>query len=192
MSRFILYVAMAFITTFVGTFWAARGFPVGFPGPVTVAPVQPSTRIPTFGDNSGEKERQRLAEMQMQDPDNAKRNPLRADALQAATGFALSPCNTTMKENLVAATLAYAKAFNEIRKCNPMFSNCDPVYEKAVAVYSTPFDVRVKKALHEAFEKGGISGADFPPEIQIAVMSLANSQGSPVSACELPTPRVRR
>src|SRR5882672_1745493 len=109
MSRFILYVAMAFITTFVGTFWAARGFPVYFPSPVAVAPLPPRLTA-KFGDNSGEKDRERLAEMQLQDPDNAKRNPLRADALQAATGFALSPCNTTMKENLVAATLAYAKA----------------------------------------------------------------------------------
>jgi hypothetical protein len=192
MSRFILYVAMAFITTFVGTFWAARGFPVGLPSPVAVAPVQPSARIPTFGDHSADKERARMVEEQLQNPENAKRNPLRADALQAATGFALSPCNTTMKENLVAATLAYAKAFNEIRSCNPMFSNCDPVFDKAVAVYSTPFDLRVRSALHEAFEQGGISGADFPPALQIAVMSLASSPGNPVSACGLPTQRVRR
>jgi hypothetical protein len=97
-----------------------------------------------------------------------------------------------MKENLVAATLAYAKAFNEIRKCYPMFSNCDPVFAKVAAVYSTPFDQRVRDALHDAFEKGGISAADFPPEIRIAVMSLAGSQGSSISACGLPTQRVRR
>jgi hypothetical protein len=186
MSRFILYVSMAFITAFVGVFWAARGFPVGFSGAVAVAPLKP-TLTAKFGDNSGEKERQRLAEMQLQDPDNAKRHPLRADALQAATGFTLSPCNTALKEDLVAATMAYAEAFNEIRQCNPIFSNCDPVFEKAVAVYSTP----LKNALHEAFEKGGISAADFPREIQIAVMSLAGSQGNPVSACGLPTRRLR-
>jgi hypothetical protein len=132
-----------------------------------------------------------LVEEQLQNPENAKRNPLRADALQAATGFALSPCDKTMKADLVAATRAYATAFAEIRKCNPMFGNCDPVFEKATATYSTPFDLRVREALHEAFEKGGISKADFPPALQMAVMSLANSQGNPVSACEISAERAR-
>jgi hypothetical protein len=190
MIRFILYVSMAFITAFVGVTWAARGFPVHFSGPVSVGPLQP-TLTATFGDNSSEKKRELLVEEQLRDPENAKRNPLRADALQAATGFALSPCDKTMKANLVAATRAYATTFYEIRKCNPMFRNCDPVFDKAIATYSTPFDLRVRKALHEAFEKGGISKADFPPELQMSVMSLANSEGSPVSACEISAQRDR-
>jgi hypothetical protein len=28
MSRFIIHISMAFITVFVGVFWAARGFPM--------------------------------------------------------------------------------------------------------------------------------------------------------------------
>src|SRR5580704_177370 len=165
MSRFILYVSMTFITVFVGVTWAARGFPVYGYNPVVVVPLKP-TLTTTFGDHSGEKRREQLAEQQLQDPENAKRNPLRADALQAATGYALSPCDKTMKANLVAAMRAYAMAFYEIRKCNPMFTNCDPAFDKAIAVYSTPYDKRVQEALHEAFEKGGISKADFPPELQ--------------------------
>ena len=70
---------------------------------VSVQPPQPMVTV-TFGDNSAEKKREQLVEEQLRDPDNAKRNPLRADALQAATGFALSPCNKTMKANLVVAT----------------------------------------------------------------------------------------
>jgi len=146
----------------------------------------------TFGDNShAEKKREQRTEEQLRNPENAKRNPLRADALQAATGYALSPCNKTLKAELVAATRAYAMAFAEIHKCKPMFQNCDPVLEKANATYSTPYDDRVRKALHEAFETGGISGTDFPPELQMAVMHLANSQGSPVSACGISAPRER-
>ena len=190
MSRFILYVFMAFTTAFVGTFWAARGFPVGSFNPVSVQPVQ-ATLTTTFGDNSGEKKREQLVEEQLRDPENAKRNLLRADALQAATGFALSPCDKTMKASLVAATRAYATAFAEIRKCNSMFTNCDTVLDKNAATYSTPIDLRVRAALHEAFEKGGISAADFPPELRMAVMSLANSQGDPVSACETSAQRDR-
>jgi hypothetical protein len=191
MGRFILYVSMTFITVFVGVFWAARGFPTRAPGPSIVQPLQPTVTA-TFGDHSGEKRREQLAEQQLQDPENAKRNPLRADALQAATGYALSPCDKTMKANLVAAMRAYAMAFYEIRKCNPMFTNCDPAFDKAIAVYSTPYDKRVQEALHEAFEKGGISKADFPTELQMSVMSLARSTGSPVSACETSAPRDRR
>jgi hypothetical protein len=190
MGRFVLFVFMAFTMAFVGTFWAARGFPVGSFNPVSVQPVQ-ATLTTTFGDNSGEKKREQLVEEQLRDPENAKRNPLRADALQAATGYALSPCDKTMKANLVAATGAYATPFNEGRKCNTMFTNCDAVMDKNAAAYSTPVDLRVRAALHEAFEKGGISAADFPSELRMAVMSLANSQGNPVSACATSAQRDR-
>jgi len=191
MGRFILFVLMSFITVFVGVTWAARGFPMGFSSPSIVQPLQP-TLTTTFGDHSAEKKREQLAEQQLQDPDNAKRNPLRADALQAATGYALSPCDKTMKANLVAAAQAYAMTFYELHKCNSMFTNCDPAFDKGIAVYSTPFDIRVRNALHEAFAKGGISKADFPPELQMSVAQLASSPGSPVSACETSGLRDRR
>jgi hypothetical protein len=191
MTRFILYASVTFLTVFVGVFWAARGFPMRIPSPVSIEPVRPMVTS-TFGDHSAEKKRERLVEEQLRDPENAKRNPLRADALQAATGFALSPCDETMKANLIVATRAYATAFSELHKCNSWFSNCDPVFDKAIATYSTHFDMRVREALHEAFGKGGISKADFPPELQLAVMSLAGSQGSPVSACAISAQRVRR
>jgi hypothetical protein len=191
-SRFILYVSMTFITAFVGVSWAARGFPVSFPNPLSVEPLRP-TLTATFRDNSGEKKREQLVEEQLQNPENTKRNPLRADALQAATGYALSPCDETMKANLIAAARAYATVLSEmIPKCNPLFTYCEPAFvDKALATYSTPFDLRVRKALHEAFEKGGITRADFPPELQIAVMSLASNQGSPVSACGISAERGR-
>ena len=132
MSCFILYVSMAFVTAVVGVSWAARGFPVRFSDPPGASRPQPTVTA-TFGDNSNEKKRELLVEEQLRNPENAKRNPLRADALQAATGFALSPCDETMKANLVAAMRAYATAFYEIHRCNPVFQNCDPVFDKAIA-----------------------------------------------------------
>jgi hypothetical protein len=96
MVRFVLYTSMVFITAFVGVSWAMRGFPVTFSGPVSVGPLQPTVTT-TFGDNSSEKKRELLVEEQLRNPEDPKRNPLRADALQAATGYALSPCDTTMK-----------------------------------------------------------------------------------------------
>ena len=183
MGRFIVYASMAFITAFVGVFWAMRGFPMSLPEPAAGRPLQPTVDL-AFGDNRSEKKRELLVEQQLQSPDNAKRDPLRADALQAATGYALSPCDKTMKANLVAAMRAYAAADYQIRKCNVMLGTCDAAFEKATAVYSTPFDLRVRKALEEAFEKGGISKADFPSELQMSVMMFANGQGNPVSQCQ--------
>jgi len=81
---------------------------------------------------------------------------------------------------------------HEIRKCNVILGTCDAAFEKATAVYSTPADLRVREALHEAFEKGDISRTDFPSELQMSVMVLANSQGSPVSQCENSADRGRR
>ncbi|QWG12383.1 hypothetical protein KMZ29_22160 [Bradyrhizobium sediminis] len=51
MTRFILYVCMAFVTAFVGVSWASRGFPMHFSGPVSVGPLQPTVTA-TFGDQS--------------------------------------------------------------------------------------------------------------------------------------------
>lgn len=194
MYRLALYICMAFVTAFVGLSWAARGFPTRFSATASapVQPLQPTLNV-TFGDHSGEQHRERLAQQQVQDPDNYKRDPLRLDTLQAANAYALSPCDGTMKANLVAAVRAYAAAAVEIRKCNVVTRNCDAAFDRAIALYATPLDVRVKTALNEAFEKGGITRADFPHEMATTVMSLTNNNpGSEVSFCERHTGAVRR
>jgi hypothetical protein len=191
MRRLVLYTCMVFVTAFVGISWAARGFPTQISIPALVQPLRPTLNV-RFGDQSGEQYRERLAQQQLRDPDNYRRDPLRLDALQAANGYALSPCDRTMKANLVAAMRAYASAAVEIRKCNVVLRNCDAEFDRLVATYATPLDLRVKAALHEAFTKGGISKADFPPDMATSVMTLANSSGSPVSACEHPTAMTRR
>src|SRR4051812_14552139 len=116
MNRFILFACMVFVTTFVGVSWASRGFPMRFSTPPSgVGQSQPTLDI-KFGDDSFQKKREFMAQQQLQDPDNHKRDPLRLEALQAANGYALSPCDKTMKANLVAAVRAYAAADVEIRK----------------------------------------------------------------------------
>ncbi|HEY8332420.1 MAG TPA: hypothetical protein VIQ05_01395 [Tardiphaga sp.] len=190
MNRLFLFVSIVAATFIVGV-WAARGFPTHSLFRPPVAQLQP-TLDATFGNDQSEERRERRAQQALADPDNAKRNPLRMDALQAATGYALSPCDAGMKANLVAATRAYAAGYGEFAKCNPMFSNCDPVLEKANVMYGSPLDLRVRDALHAAFEKGGISKQDFPPNMQMSVMVLANSQGDPVSACARPADRPLR
>lgn len=187
MNRFVLFVSIAASTFAIGL-WASRGFPFRF-GPVAV-PLQ-ATVSTSFGDDSNQKRRDQQIRDVVNDPDNAKLHPQRMDTLQAATGYAMSPCDKTMKANLVESLRAYATGFNDMRKCNPMLRNCDPVWEKAAATYSTPQDVRVQEALHEAFEKGGITKEDFPPAIGMAVMTLAKSQGNSISACGVSSPQQR-
>jgi hypothetical protein len=191
MNRLVLFVSIVAATFIVGV-WAMRGFPMHSPTPQSpVAQLQPTVDS-TFGDGKFEERRQRRTEQAVNDPDYAKRIPLRMDTLQAATGYALSPCDAGMKVNLVAAVQAYAAADVELRKCNPMFGNCDPVWDKATILYSSPLDLRVRAALHEAFEKSGISKQDFPAHLQMSVMSLANSEGDPISACARTSEKQRR
>jgi hypothetical protein len=190
MNRILLFVSVA-ASTFVIGVWATRGFPMRSPFASPVAALQPTTNA-TFGVDKTEEVRERRTQEAIDDPDNAKRNPLRMEALQAATGYALSPCDASMKANLVAATTAYAAGYAWRDKCNPMFGNCDAVLERANVMYSSPLDKRVRAALNEAFEKGGVSKDDFPPKLQMEVMTLANSQGNPVSACARTTERQRR
>jgi hypothetical protein len=183
---------MAFVTAFVSISWAVRGFPTHITSPAPVEKLQPTLNV-TFGDGSVERYHERLSQQQLQDPNNYKRDPLRLDALQAANAYALSPCDKTMKANFVAAVRAYAAADFEIRsKCNVVLGGCDAAVDKAIATYATPLDLRVQAAMHEAFEKGGISKADFPAELGMTVMSLADSQGSPTPACDRPRDTTRR
>ena len=80
MNRIYVYVGLAFVASFAGVSWAARGFPIG---------IGSSQVVLTTGnqDQATKRENERI----MRSLDTIKN-----DALQAATGFALSPCDSTM------------------------------------------------------------------------------------------------
>ncbi|MBR0708673.1 hypothetical protein JQ603_19415 [Bradyrhizobium liaoningense] len=186
MSRFILLTCMAFVSAFVGISWALRGFPTySFS---SIGELRP-TLTTTFGDESSKARDRKMWEAQhtaMSDK-NPKLDALRMDALQAGTAYAMSPCDGTMKANLIAATSAYARGYAEIYDCpNPamgMFCS-EKKRDQANAAYSTPLDVRVKAALAEAFEQKGVVKEDFPEDIRLAVLAFAGpglwSDPSPV------------
>ena len=95
------------------------------------------------------------------------------DALQAGTAYAMSPCDDTMKANLIAATEAYARGWAKIYECpNPaMGMYCsEQKRDRANAAYSTPLDVHVKERLAEAFKQKGIVKEDFPEDIRDVVL----------------------
>lgn len=171
MSRFVLFTCMAFVTTFVGFSWALRGFPTRSFSPI--GELKP-TLTTTFGGESAKVHERKAWEAEhtaMSDKD-PKLDALRMDALQAGTAYAMSPCDDTMKANLVAATAAYARGYMKIYDCPTsafgMFCS-ETKRDQANAAYSTPLDVRVKAALEQAFEQKGVVEEDFPEDVRLTV-----------------------
>lgn len=186
MSRFILLTCMTFVSAFVGISWALRGFPTTSIS--SINELRP-TLTTTFGDESSKAYDRKNweAEHTAMSDKNPKLDALRMDALQAGTAYAMSPCDETMKANLIAATSAYARGYTKIYDCpNPamgMFCS-EKKRDQANAAYSTPLDVRVKAALAEAFEQKGVVKEDFPEDIRLTVLAFAGpglwSDPSPV------------
>jgi hypothetical protein len=176
MSRFILYVCMAFVTAFVGVFWAARGFPVYSP---RFTEQLPPTLTTTFGDDSSKAYERKMweAEHTAQSDKNPKLDAIRLDALQAGNAYAMSPCDGTMKLNLVNAVTAYTRAWQVKLDCQrPMgmlIACSDKKLKDAADTFSTPLDKRVQDALNAAFEQKGVVKADFPPEVRSDVAQFA-------------------
>ena len=205
--RFALVAVGLFALTFVGICWGTKGFPVMAMRSEPAKPVaqaaqmpaveekksvqakpaatQVATQIPIFEESVKEGIRKDWeASKTAQGDGDPKREALRLAALQAASAFALSPCDATMKKNLVEALSAYAKAWTEMAGCK--FGICGGDHgriDTAAANFSTPSDMRVRAAVRTAFEKGGISRDDFPGSIRLWVTMLAGDPGDPVSAC---------
>lgn len=156
------------------------------PKPVaTPVAVQAAVRVPTFEESVKKGIRKDWeASKTAQGDGDPKREALRLAALQAANAFALSPCDETMKKNLVEALSAYAKAWTEMAGCKFGICGGDTSrIDTAAAKFSTPSDMRVREAVRAAFEKGGISRDDFPGSIRLWVTMLAGDPGDPVSTC---------
>jgi hypothetical protein len=178
MIRFILYASMAFITAFVGVTWAARGFPMHFSGLEIARPLSP-TLTATFGDQSAKDYERKMweAEHTAQSDKDPTLDKIRLEALQAANAYTMSPCSEITKLNLVAAVTAYTRAWQKKMDCprpqNKLMFCGDKKLKEVAATFSTPLDIRVKAALHEAFEQRGIVKADFPADMQFDVLQFA-------------------
>jgi hypothetical protein len=120
-------VALAFVASFACVSWAARGFPVSI-GSWQMTFITPSTDL---GARNDEKKRV-----------TASLDTIKLDTLQAATGFALSPCDSTMKRNLVEALTAYIKAWQIKLDCprpaNMLILCSGETVKAAVAAFSPP------------------------------------------------------
>ena len=178
MKRIYVYVALAFVASFAGVSWAARGFPVSMGARPTVA---------ASGDHGvrDDQDKQQENERVLRSLDT-----IRNEALQAATGFALSPCDSTMKQNLVDALTAYLHAW-QIKLGCPKVANMPVVctqekLKAAVATFSTPLDLRLTDAVAQAFEQPGITIADFPESIRYDMLRFGGPALRPgyLQTCE--------
>jgi hypothetical protein len=147
--------------------------------------TEAAAQVPTFEESAKKSTRKNGEAFKTAQGDgNPKREALRLAALQAANAFAVSPCDATMKKNLVETLSAYAKAWTEMAGCKS--GSCGGDHgriDAAAATFSTPSDMRVRQAVYAAFETGGISRDDFPDSIRLWVTMLAGDPGDPVSAC---------
>ena len=77
-------------------------------------PMKPDARIPTFEESVKKGIRKDWENSKTSQSDGDKeRDKLRLELLQASIGYKLSPCDATMKKNLVSAVTNYTNAWGE-------------------------------------------------------------------------------
>ena len=153
---------------------------------VGVVPLKPDARIPTFEESVKQGIRKDWENSKTSQSDgNKERDQLRLATLQAANAYALSPCDSTTRKNLIEAITAYTLAWAEIAGCRNGSCSGDggKKIEAARAAFTTPADVRVREALQSAVEKGGISRDDFPKSIRDWAMQWSGLPFGEPEAC---------
>jgi hypothetical protein len=181
--RFSFFTVALFALAFVGISWANKGFPVMA---MRVVPMKPDARIPTFEESVKQGLRKDLENSQTAQSDGDKeRDKLRLALWQASIGYKLSPCDDTMKKNLVEALTNYTNAWATMAGCKLGICNGDDKKrDAAAAAFKTPADERVHSSLREAFEQGGITRDDFPKAIRTHVLMWSGMPfGEPEAAC---------
>ena len=180
MGRFILYVFLAFTTAFAGVFWASRGFPTSLTSAPRFVMPAPSPAEPSFAAEHAKtyERKQWESEHTAQSDKNPKLDKIRLEALQAAGAYEMSPCDSTMKSNLVSALTAYTRAWQSKLDCpraTAMAGGCDGKLKDAVDTFTTPLDRRVLTALAAAFRQRGIVRADFAADVREYAFEFAGS-----------------
>jgi hypothetical protein len=180
--RFVLVAAGLFVAAFVGISWASKGFPVMV---YKAEPLKPDARLPTFEESVKQGLRKDWENSKTAQSDNDKgRDKLRLELWQAAIGYNLSPCDKTMKKNLVEALTKYINAWSEMAGCRSGYCGDDKKLDAAAAAFKTPADVRVQATLREAFDKGGITKDDFPKPVRNNVYMFSGMPfGDPEHTC---------
>jgi len=184
--RFVLATVGLFVLAFVGISWGQKGFPVMA---MRAEPLKPDARIPTFEESVKKGLRKDWeASKTSQGDGNKERDKLRIELLQASIGYKLSPCDPTMKKNLVEAMIHYTQAWKAQAFCKAGVNGCpassDERLDAAAAAFKSPADIHVQHALREAVDQGGLSKDDFPNSIRNNVFMWSGMPfGEPEASC---------
>jgi hypothetical protein len=103
------------------------------------------------------------------------RDRIRISAIQAATAYALAPCDTINKAALLVAMSTYLRSIES-----------EPDRDDVSA------DERVRHALRSAMSAGGLTGEDFPVDGLPLPASLVRIGDSRLPACDGPRRAERR
>jgi hypothetical protein len=181
--RFVALAVGLFGIAFVGMSWMNKGMPVMA---MRVEPLKPSAGLPTFEESVQKGIRKDWENSKTSQSDGDKdRDKLRLALMQASTAYKLSPCDPTMKKNLVEAVTNYTSAWGKMAGCSGgRCSGYDAQIDLAAKAFNTPADKRIHQTLREAYEQGGIEREDFPKSVRNDIYLFSGMPfGGPEAAC---------
>ena len=113
---------------------------------------------------------------------DAGRDKLRHDALDAAKALVNSPCDPAAKARYIEAATRYVRGWLSIGPCMQRVGGCqsdegDKELDRAQQAFGTPLDHRVREAMQSAHETDAIVEGDFPAD---TLLLLANMAADPV------------
>ncbi|OQW56355.1 MAG: hypothetical protein A4S14_00355 [Proteobacteria bacterium SG_bin9] len=162
--RFAGIVAVVFVTAFVVVSWVARGMPTGIRNSAAKPAVERTAlegrRVDATFRQGSELSPAPGPPTSPSDND-AKRQKIRLDVLQAANASEVAPCSAAIKAELVAALINYAAAYKQKLDCTSMMFCSEQKLKEAADTFSTPLDKRIREQVVKANELGGISLDDF-------------------------------
>lgn len=163
-ARFSVIVTAVLLASFFGMRWL-----------LTVRPMQPDARLPTFHHVDVDSPQYKLAQSSASDND-AVRDRLRDDVLGYAKALGDDPCNDTLKASYIKAVVAYARAWTSIAPCVAILSCTgwdSAALDRARKAFGTPRDHRVRDAMMAVHAKVTFGTGDFPEDTSHLVADLA-------------------
>jgi hypothetical protein len=143
---------------------------------LTVQPLQPDARVPTFQRYDPDSPRAQLESSSIGD-DDPTRDRLRHEVLDYAKALSDDPCNKTLKKHYVQAVNDYARAWLSIVPCFATLScrSADSKnLDRATQAFGSPLDRRVREAMQQLHAKRIFKLGDFPNDDSLLVAYLAN------------------
>ncbi len=185
--RFVLAAIALFAGTFAGVSWASKSFPVAavravppkpdmlasapVSAPIAVSAPAVATSVEPAVSVAKEIIRQDVESATPSPPGDPEsgRNQMRLTAIQAATAYAMAPCDQANKAAFVVAASTYSRAMAAAGSGTP--------------APSTAMDQRVREAMHAALNAGGIARHDFPAGAEPWVTGMVPSHREKLPSC---------